>query len=315
MLSAFFEQELPIDLLVVVVWLVASIGAIYLPILNETPVRVVLTIPVVLFIPGYSLIAALFPKNDDIGLIERIMLSIGFSIAIVSLGGLVLNFTPWGIRLDSSLLLLIFFTWVMVLVALYQRALLPSEERFRISFFAIAGRIRQEFLPNAESGIDRLLSVMLTLIILVVIITTIYVIVDPKEGERFTGFFILGENRTATNYPNLIIVGQNYPMFIGVENYEKRNMTYTLETWMIYMEFDNITNTSRTQIMDPNDWLSFTLAHNETTILPYNLSLKKADYNRVEFLLFNESVPGPEVRGSDRINASYRNIHLWLDVR
>ena len=29
---------------------------------------------------------------------------------------------------------------------------------------------------------------------------TIYVIAVPKEGERFTEFFILGENRTATDY-------------------------------------------------------------------------------------------------------------------
>jgi hypothetical protein len=32
----------------------------------------------------------------------------------------------------------------------------------------------------------------------------------------------------------------------------------------------------------------------------------------VEFLLFNESVPGFNVTGSDRINASYRNLHLWV---
>jgi hypothetical protein len=32
----------------------------------------------------------------------------------------------------------------------------------------------------------------------------------------------------------------------------------------------------------------------------------------VEFLLFEEDVPGFEVTGSDRINASYRNLHLVL---
>jgi hypothetical protein len=67
--------------------------------------------------------------------------------------------------------------------------------------------------------------------------------------------------------------------------------------------------------MDPLDRLSITLAHNETTIIPYNLSGKKTGYNRVEFLLFNESVPGPEVSGSERINASYRDIHLWVVVQ
>ena len=66
--------------------------------------------------------------------------------------------------------------------------------------------------------------------------------------------------------------------------------------------------------MDPIDRLSLTVAHNETRIIPYNLSVKNIGYNRVEFLLFNDNVPGPEVTGSDRINASYRNLHLGVSV-
>jgi hypothetical protein len=67
--------------------------------------------------------------------------------------------------------------------------------------------------------------------------------------------------------------------------------------------------------MDPGEGLALTLAHNETRIIPYNLSIKKTGYNRIEFLLFNESVPGLEVTGSDRINASYRDLHLEVTVR
>ena len=314
--SAFFEQEFPLDLTIIVVWLAATILLIYLPIQNTTLLRLVLALPVILFIPGYCLIAALFPKNGDIGLIERIMLSIGVSIAIVPLIGLGLNFTPWGIRLDPIMIVLTLFTWVMVLIAHYQRAMLPSEERFRILFFTISGEMRQKFLPSEENRVDRFLNIILTLVILTAIITTIYVIlVAPKEGERFTEFFILGENRTAADYPDLIIAGYNYPMYIGVGNYENRNMTYTIETWILRTEFDNVTNTSSIIAMDPIDQLSVTLAHNATKVMPYNLSIMKTGYNRVEFLLFNESIPNPYVSGSDRINASYRTIHLWVNIQ
>jgi uncharacterized membrane protein len=137
------------------------------------------------------------------------------------------------------------------------------------------------------------------------------VITVPREGDGYTEFFILGENRTATNYPALNIAGQNYPMYVGVRNHENRQMTYTIETWMMHTEFNNMTNTSTIIAMDPNDRLSFTIAPNETTIIPYNLSVKKTGFNRVEFLLFNESVPDFDVTGGDRINASYRNLHLW----
>ena len=314
--SAFLKQELPADLALVVVWLTISIVVIYLPLLSESPVRIVLTLPVLLFIPGYCLIAILFPKNDDLGLVERIMLSIGFSIVIVPLIGFGLNFTPWGIRLEPIVVAIILLTWVMVLFAHYQRAVLPREERFRVSFSAIAGRIRGEFLPQGEKGVNRFLSVVLTIIILVVIITTVYVIVAPKEGaERFSEFYILGEEQTAADYPDIISPGENYPMYIAVGNHEYRSINYTIETWATNTEFDTMTNSSTIVEMDPNDRLSLTLSHNETKILPFNLFVSKSGYNRMEFLLFNESVPGPDVTGSDRINASYRDLHLWVNTR
>jgi uncharacterized membrane protein len=314
--SGFFSQAFPADLVLVIVWLAASVITIYLPGLSETPLRIVLALPVLLFIPGYCLIAILFPKNDDLGLVERLMLSVGFSIAIVPLIGFGLNFTPWGIRLEPIVISLILLTWVMVLIAHYQRAVLLPEERFRVSFSAIGGRIRQEFLPQGEKGVDRFLSITLTLIIIVVILATVYVIVVPKEGaERFSEFYILGKNQTAADYPDILVPAENYPMYIGVGNHEYRTMTYTIETWALRTEFNNVTNSSTIVEIDPNDRLSLTLAHNETKILPFNLFVSKPGYNRIEFLLFNQSIPGPEVTGNDRIKASYRNLHLWVNNR
>src|SRR5207245_4585088 len=53
-----------------------------------------LAIVLVLFAPGYVLVAALFPRDVEIDWIERIALSFGLSIAVVPLLGLFLNFTP-----------------------------------------------------------------------------------------------------------------------------------------------------------------------------------------------------------------------------
>ena len=54
----------------------------------------------VLYLPGYSLIEALYPSREDLTPLERLALSIGLSLALVPLVGLILNYTPWGIRLD-----------------------------------------------------------------------------------------------------------------------------------------------------------------------------------------------------------------------
>jgi len=51
----------------------------------------------VLFLPGYSLIKALFPTRE-LDNIERTALSVGMSLALVPITGLLLNYTPWGIR-------------------------------------------------------------------------------------------------------------------------------------------------------------------------------------------------------------------------
>lgn len=51
----------------------------------------------VLFLPGYSLIRVLFDRRE-LDIIERLALSIGLSLALVPMAGLLLNYTPWGIR-------------------------------------------------------------------------------------------------------------------------------------------------------------------------------------------------------------------------
>ena len=58
----------------------------------------------VLFFPGYTLLSALFPRQGSLSGIERIALSFGLSIAVTPLIGLILNYTPWGIRIYPVLI-------------------------------------------------------------------------------------------------------------------------------------------------------------------------------------------------------------------
>ncbi|MCX8204977.1 MAG: DUF1616 domain-containing protein [Candidatus Nezhaarchaeota archaeon] len=65
-----------------------------------TYVRYALGSLFVLYLPGYALVEALYPRREDLTPLERLALSIGLSLALVPLIGLVLNYTPWGIRLN-----------------------------------------------------------------------------------------------------------------------------------------------------------------------------------------------------------------------
>ena len=126
-------NRIPIDLALVIALTLACILFVLIPPLNETPVRVVLGLLLVLFLPGYSLVAALFPRRDDLDGIERIALSFGLSIAVVPLIGLALNYTPFGIRLVPVLLGLSLFTVLLAVVAGVRRVWMPEAERFVVA--------------------------------------------------------------------------------------------------------------------------------------------------------------------------------------
>jgi len=77
---------------------IATNIVIHIPLL--TYARYVLGSLFVLYLPGASLIELLYPKREHISQLERLALSIGLSLALTPLIGLILNYTPWGIRLN-----------------------------------------------------------------------------------------------------------------------------------------------------------------------------------------------------------------------
>ena len=314
-LDAFDPASLAKDLILVAFWMVAAVLCIYVPVLNQSFLRVVFALPMILFIPGYVLIAALFPGREDLDGIERLALSFGLSIAVVPLIGLVLNYTPWGIRLDPIVVSLVIFTSAMLVIAQYRRSLLSPDQRFVVPFRAIIESARSELFEPGQSRLDRALSVILIIAIVAAIGTTIYVIVVPKEGEKFTEFYILGPGGKAADYPTRFPVGEEQSLIIGIGNHEYRNVTYTVETILVNMTFDTTTNTSSINAYRPLDSFTATLPHNETREFTYNFTVDDRQYNRLQFLLFNETVPSSDMTGQDRINASYRDLHLWITVR
>ena len=75
----------------------------------------------ILYLPGHSLIEALYPKKEDLEQLERLALSIGLSLALVPLVGLILNYTPWGIRLEPILISLAILTLTLVFTAVWRK--------------------------------------------------------------------------------------------------------------------------------------------------------------------------------------------------
>lgn len=314
-LAAFSPSRTPADLQAVYLWTLVSVAGVYLPLVNESPVRVVLALPMILFFPGYTLVAALFPGNREIDGLERLALSFGLSIAVVPLIGLALNYTPWGIRLDPILICLVLFTLAMASIAQYRRSLLPENERFRVPFREMISSVKQEFMPRESSRTDRILSAILLIAIVAASGTTLYVIAAPKEGEKFTEFYILGEEGKAADYPTDLVAGVPGSIIIGIGNHEYRNATYVVELYEIDQEFDPATNASVIHAMERVSSWTVSLPHNATSEETRPFILRSAGTNQVKFLLFIDQAPPDSLKGMDRINESYRDLHLWVRVR
>src|SRR3990172_1860204 len=119
------HYKFPLDLSIMLIWTILTFICVITPQLSETFLRIILGIPMVLFIPGYVLTAALFPRKNDIDGTERVALSFGLSIAVIPLIGLLLNFIS-EIKLFPILLTLYIFTIVLVIIAAYRRDKLPD---------------------------------------------------------------------------------------------------------------------------------------------------------------------------------------------
>ena len=280
---------MPADLLASMILALATLIFTLTP-LATLPVRIPLGLLMVLFVPGYTLIAALFPKKEDLEGIERIALSFGLSIAVVPLIGLGLNYTPWGIRLTPVVISLAIFTIVMVAAAYLRRMNLPEDQRLTIKFRESMNSLKQELLASDRSRLDRTLSVLLVLSIIISIIALVYVIVTPKQGEKFTEFYILGPGGKAYDYPTHVLAGSNSRVIVGVVNHEYAPVNYSM-----LLELDN------SSILERN----LTLQHNQTWERPVTYVLNRTgDQQKLQFLLYEDG----------NFTAPYRDLHLWVNV-
>jgi len=247
--------------------------------------RIILGLPFVLFLPGYTLIAALFPRKNALDSIERVALSFGLSVAMVPLIGLILNYTPWGIRLYPILISLTIFIIITSVICWYRRRRLAQAERFALSFNLGLTNWRK------QRSVDRILSIILIVAILGAIGTLGYVIATPKIGEKFTEFYVLGLEGKAIDYPRELKVGEEGRVIVGIINREHETVNYWVE-----VRIDGVSENQvgPLELKYDEEWekiVSFTPD-------------RAGDSQEVEFLLYKDKESEP-----------YLKLHLWVNVK
>lgn len=321
-------RHLPADLAAIIGVVVLTNVAALLPFISDTPVRIVVGLVFVLFVPGYAFIAALFPeagsgpttdRTSDVSAqeasgidgIERVALSFVLSIALVPLIGLVLNFTPWGIRLVSILVSLSGLTLALTAVASVRRWALPTDKRFRVPYRVWIQTGRDElFAPSSRT--DAILNVLLVVSILLAFGSVGYAITVPNNGEQFSEFYLLTEGEdgklVADGYPTEFQQGESRSLVVGIGNQEYEQTEYT-----VVVELQRVEHVgNETQVQERTELRRFrpTLAHNETWRQQHEISpTMTGDELRLQYLLYRGSPPATSTQSN-----AYREVHLWVNV-
>ena len=96
-------------------------------------IRYILGTGFVLFLPGYSLVRALFSSKLEIDIIERAAFSIGLSIVLVPLVVLILSFSPLGIGFAPIILSLLPLTIAFATIAVIREHQTSGKEARSLS--------------------------------------------------------------------------------------------------------------------------------------------------------------------------------------
>ncbi len=166
-----------------------------------------------LFVPGYLILAVLFPSGVKLSQMEHFGLSIGLSICISTLLGYFLNFTPWGITHDSIVTALLVNILILVAVVAFRRYSQKIEPFVGVISVSIwhAGA---------------------ALILTISIGTFIFLEQRLPEGRPFTEFSLLGDTSSSDQYPYELQLGRSANFRIEVVNRNSTKVNYRIQAML-----------------------------------------------------------------------------------
>jgi len=286
------------DLVGVVVLTAVALAATISPL--DGLVLAAAAIPFLLFVPGYALIAALFPDRESafqqhrlIGL-ERLLYAVVASICLAVVVGVNLDFTGWPIRPVPVVSVLAAVTVVSTLVALYRRISSESEQ----TKTAVQFNSGSTSTAQASGGVQ-LGSIVVVLAVMITLVGVTFVAAQPQRGEVYTEFGLLTENNgtlQADGYPAEMSLGESSDLYFTVTNRERQQTNY-----IVVVQLTRTAPTGDVIEKARLDTYTETTAPGETwrqghTVTP----VLEGERLRLTYLLYRDGVPAqPSVDHND----------------
>lgn len=253
------SDRVAVDL--VLAWGVALTVFLLVAVDAPSAFRLAIAGPALLVLPGYVVVATLYPRRgpdategrgsllggpDRITVRERFALAFGLSLALLPLLGIAISVSPWGFSESAVARAFTAFVVLGGLLAAIVRRRLPADERFRLSLDRWIGETRAALAGGTAT--DRALNWLVIGSIVVALLAAGGVLAFPQSGQSFTNFAVLGQGDdgelVAAGYPDELDANESATLVTAVENHEGDAVEYTVVVTMERVAGGNASGTA-----------------------------------------------------------------------
>lgn len=288
-----------------------------------TPVRVLVVLAVLLFVPGYAFTTAAFPATRrprtapadsttasgpaGITVVERLALSFGLSVALLPLYGLVLQVTVENFAVEPLLGLLTVVVPILLVVGTIRRVRTPVARRYVVPLREWLSTVRSTV--SAGRTRDTVVNVALVVAVIASMSTLTFALVAPQDGSHFTEVSLLAQQPSGdfagSNYPTTFTEGEGQSLMLHVQNKEERAVVYT-----VVIQQQRVDTDGQVRQSVELDRFNRRVERNQEWYAEHELAPTMAGEDiRVTYLVYRDTVPAKPT-----LENAYRSLTLWVDV-
>jgi len=277
-LEYFVKLLLSIILVIILLFMSWNMG------IGQTNIsRIILGLIFLGLFPGDALLSILFPRRNSIILLERFVFMIIISISVITLIGFILNYTTWGIRVESLLWVTEIIIVIFYSISFFQRRNIYKNEEELITKVEISNE-------NNITVNNRHINMFSLIISIIGIIALILLLGLSGPQEKYTEFFILDSNNHLGIENNNYLLNETLPLNFVVINHEGKTENYHL---LLIASNGSISRIASFQVMDQKQWNQI-----------YILNLYKLGEKQIyKFILYREGDLEP-----------YRSLQIVISV-
>ena len=307
------RKAIPTDV-VVGVGTAVTIALLVLLVQMNTLVQTVVALPLLVFLPGYFVLAVLFPRAAHAGRadttqldqFERFVLSYGVSLAVLPLLALGLTALSLPLTVEDVLLAVTVLVVGCAPLAVVRRAGVPEKQRYEFSRPALTDSVRDRV--DEDQPVDLAINIALAITVVVGLAVTMAVILAPPQETGYTEVAVLTENGqgdlVASGYDDAIGPNGSEPLVLSVKNHHDERRTYS-----VAVQTQRVTDDGTVQQRERLRQFEREVPANGTWQEPHQIDPSMTGENvRVVYLVYQETLPDDPTRaGADK------SVFIWVD--